>query len=80
MPVVVPHEAGNTVTRLNAHSRKRVRQLVRSVPSRFEGLSVGAIGEQRDDFFVGIKRGPLPRMRDSKSGVRCIVICSVSLR
>ena len=58
MAVVVPHEAGNTVTRLNAHSRKRVRQLIRSVPSRFEGLSVGAIGEQGDDFFVGIKRGP----------------------
>ena len=58
MSVVVPHEAGNTVTRLNAHSRKCVRQLIRSVPSRFEGLSVGAIGEQRDDFFVGIKRGP----------------------
>ena len=55
MPVV-PHEAGNTVTWLNAHSRERMRQLVRSVPGRFEGLSVGTIGKQRDDFFVGIKR------------------------
>ena len=58
MSVVIPHKACNTVTWLNAHSRERMRQLIRSVPSCFEGLSVGAIGEQGDDFFVGIKRGP----------------------
>ncbi len=53
--IVIPHKARDAITFFDANVRKRMSQLVRSVPGGLQSLTMRALGKQRHDFFIGIE-------------------------